>query len=254
MLKVLTYNVNGIRAAIKKGFVEWLSATQADIICLQEIKINASQFPYELFENLGYQCYIFPAQKAGYSGVAVLSKIAPKEVKKGCGISSYDEEGRLLSLDFENFRLISAYLPSGSSGELRQDFKMQFLADFYDWIKQQKEKNLIICGDFNICHQAIDIHNPKANAKSTGFLPEERAWFSSFLEIGFLDSFRYLHPETPHHYTWWSMRSNARAKNLGWRIDYQIISESLASNLMRAIILSEAQHSDHAPALIELAI
>ncbi|GAB4125887.1 MAG: exodeoxyribonuclease III [Raineya sp.] len=250
-MKIISYNVNGIRAAIRKGFLEWLGATKADMLCLQEIKVDAIHFPYTLFENLGYECIVFPAQKAGYSGTAILTKHRPKEIKKGCGIELYDHEGRVLKAVFENFTLISVYFPSGSSGEERQSVKMQFLEDFYKWIENKKNEKIIICGDFNICHQAIDIHNPKANANSTGFLPEERAWFSKFLDLGFIDSFRHLCKE-PHYYTWWSSRSGARSKNLGWRIDYQIISETLIEHLEKAYILSEAHHSDHCPIAIVL--
>lgn len=251
MMKIITYNVNGIRAAIKKGFVEWLEATQANMVCLQEIKIDSLQFPYSLFENLGYECIVFPAEKAGYSGTAILTKVTPKEIIKGCEIEEYDKEGRIVQAVFEDFTLMSVYLPSGSSSEERQDFKIQFLKDFYTFVEAKKDENLIICGDFNICHQAIDIHNPKSNAKSPGFLPEERNWFTEFLELGLLDSFRHLNTE-PHQYTWWNVRTGARSKNLGWRIDYQLISKNLETKLQRAVILSEAYHSDHAPSMIEL--
>jgi exodeoxyribonuclease-3 len=250
-MKIISYNVNGIRAAVRKGFVEWLEATQADAICLQEIKVDALNFPYSLFENLGYECLIFPAQKAGYSGTAILTKHNPKDIIKGIGIDQYDQEGRVIQAVFEDFTLISAYFPSGSSGEERQSIKIQFLKDFYEWIETKKDEQLVICGDFNICHQAIDIHNPKANANSTGFLPEERAWMSEFLALGFIDTFRHLCKE-PHHYTWWSSRSGARDKNLGWRIDYQIISQSLEPKLKKSFILNEARHSDHCPIMIHL--
>lgn len=250
-MKILSYNVNGIRAAIRKGFVEWLEATQADMVCLQEIKVDAINFPYALFENLGYECAVFPAQKAGYSGTAILSKHKPKEILKGCDIELYDYEGRVLQAVFEDFTLISVYFPSGSSSPKRQDIKIQFLKDFYEWIAKKKNEKLVISGDFNICRQAIDIHNPKANANSSGFLPEERAWFSEFLELGFIDTFRHLCKE-PHHYTWWSSRSGARSKNLGWRIDYQIISESLLPSLSKSYILPQAHHSDHCPIAIIL--
>ncbi len=250
-MKIISYNVNGIRAAVRKGFVEWLEATQADAICLQEIKVDALNFPYSLFENLGYECLIFPAQKAGYSGTAILTKHSPKDIIKGIDIDQYDQEGRVIQAIFEDFTLISAYFPSGSSGEERQSIKIQFLKDFYEWIETKKAEQLVICGDFNICHQPIDIHNPKANANSTGFLPEERAWMSEFLALGFIDTFRHLCKE-PHHYTWWSSRSGARDKNLGWRIDYQIISQSLEAKLKKSFILNEAHHSDHCPIMIHL--
>lgn len=250
-MKIISYNVNGIRAALRKGFAEWLKAASPDMLCLQEIKIDTEQFPYMIFENLGYHCYLFPASKAGYSGVAILSKIEANAIEKGCGIELYDQEGRILQAHFDSFTLMSVYFPSGSSGEERQAIKMHFLADFYEWIKPKTHQNLIICGDFNICHQAIDIHNPKANANSTGFLPEERAWLTEFLNLGFIDTFRHLNPE-PHHYTWWSMRSNARAKNLGWRIDYQMISKPLLPALQKSFILSQAYHSDHCPTMVEI--
>ncbi len=250
-MKIISYNVNGIRAAVRKGFVEWLEATQADAICLQEIKVDTLNFPYSLFENLGYECLIFSAQKAGYSGTAILTKHSPKNIIKGIGIDQYDREGRVVQAVFEEFTLISAYFPSGSSSEERQNIKIQFLKDFYEWIETKKAEQLVICGDFNICHQAIDIHNPKANANSTGFLPEERAWMSKFLALGFIDTFRHLCKE-PHHYTWWSSRSGARNKNLGWRIDYQIISQSLEPKLQKSFILNEARHSDHCPIMIHL--
>lgn len=250
-MKIISYNVNGIRAAIRKGLIEWLQATQADMLCLQEIKVDAMNFPYPLFENLGYECWVFSAQKAGYSGTAILSKHKPQSVVRGLGIDLYDQEGRVLQAVFDGFTLISVYFPSGSSGEERQSIKMQFLKDFYKWIENKKNENLVICGDFNICHQAIDIHNPKANANSTGFLPEERAWFSEFLDLGLIDTFRHLCKE-PHHYTWWSNRSGARSKNLGWRIDYQIISNPLEPKLKKAFILKEAYHSDHCPVMLHL--
>lgn len=250
-MKIISYNVNGIRAALRKGLAQWLQAANAEMVCLQEIKITSSQFPYAVFEYLGYHCYVFPAVKAGYSGVAILSKKQAISVEKGCGIESYDQEGRIIQVHFEDFSLMSVYFPSGTSGQERQNFKMQFLADFYEWVKPKTQQKLIICGDFNICHQAIDIHNPQANAHTTGFLPEERAWLTEFLALGFIDTFRYLNSE-PHHYTWWSMRNNARAKNLGWRIDYQMITYPLLPYLQRAHILSQAYHSDHCPIMIEI--
>lgn len=254
-MKILTYNVNGIRAAIRKGFQEWLESTQADIICIQETKAQKSQVPLDLFEEMGYQTYWNSAEKKGYSGVAIFSRPAPENVLVGyeeeTGI--LDPEGRMLRLDFPDISVISVYMPSGSSGSVRQDFKMKWLDVFYDYIQGllKKKKHLLISGDYNICHQPIDIHNPKSNAKSSGFLPEERAWLSKFMELGFIDTFRHLNPE-PHHYTWWSMRSNAREKNLGWRIDYHMLSQSLGEVLKRAVILPEAHHSDHCPVLIEL--
>lgn len=254
-MKIVTYNVNGIRSALNKNFYNWLKATNPDVLCLQEIKAFPEQANKHLFEDLGYKTYWYPAQKAGYSGVAIFSKKEPNHVEYGCGIEKYDNEGRILRIDFEEISVMSAYLPSGSSGEDRQAFKMVFLADFYSYIENliSQKPNLCICGDFNICHQPIDIHNPKSNAKSSGFLPEERDWLSSFISIGFIDSFRYLNPE-PHNYTWWSYRANARAKNLGWRIDYIFYTQNLHKTIVKSHILAEAKHSDHCPVISEIEI
>jgi exodeoxyribonuclease III len=252
-MKILTYNVNGIRSAISKGFVDWLKATNADMICLQEVKAEIHQIDKAIFEELGYELYWFSAEKKGYSGVAIFTKVTPKNVVYGCGMELYDREGRVIRTDFENFSLMSVYMPSGSSGDVRQDFKMQWLSDFESYIKDltMSVPNLIISGDYNICHQPIDIHNPKANVNSSGFLPEERAWIGSFLDNGFIDTFRHFNPE-PHHYTWWSFRAGARTKNLGWRIDYHCATESMRERLVRSAILSEAKHSDHCPVLLEI--
>ncbi|GAB4403223.1 MAG: exodeoxyribonuclease III [Microscillaceae bacterium] len=256
-MRIITYNVNGIRAALQKGFREWLIATQADIVCLQEIKVQGMQIPKAVFEDLGYHTFWHPAQKKGYSGVAILSKVPPQKIVYGYGPDSplTDEEGRVLRADFANFSVMSVYMPSGSSSLERQDFKMEWLAQFYAYIAQLKEElpPLLISGDYNICHQPIDIHNPKANANSSGFLPEERTWLGQFFDLGFVDTFRYLNPE-PHHYTWWSYRSGARTKNLGWRIDYHAWSQEAAAKIQRAIILKEAFHSDHCPVLVELEV
>ncbi len=252
-MKIISYNVNGIRAALNKDWIKWVNAVNPDIICLQETKAQPEQIDTTLFKENGFNTYIHSAVKKGYSGVAILSKTEPKHVEYGCGIEKYDNEGRIIRADFEDFSIISAYFPSGSSGDIRQDFKMDFLADFYTYIKKLKQEipNLIISGDYNICHKAIDIHNPISNKKSSGFLPEERQWISDFIDLGFIDSFRYFN-EQPHQYTWWTYRFGARGKNLGWRIDYHMVSQTLESKLKRANILSEAVHSDHCPILIEL--
>lgn len=252
-MKIATYNVNGIRSALSKKFHIWLKAANPDILCLQEVKAFPEQSSIPLFEELGYQTYFYPAKKPGYSGVAIFSKIAPKHVEYGCGIDKYDNEGRILRLDFEKVSVMSVYHPSGSSGEERQAFKMEFLDDFYTYIENLKKSypELVICGDFNICHQPIDIHNPKANANSSGFLPEEREWLSKFINLGFTDTFRHLNKE-PHNYTWWSFRANSRAKNLGWRIDYIFCSSNLEILLSKSLILSEAKHSDHCPVITEI--
>ena len=253
-MKIISYNVNGIRAAINKGFLDWLKATNADIVCLQEIKATPDQISNLLeIEELGYRHFWYPAKKKGYSGTAILTKILPEHVEYGCGIAPYDDEGRIIRADFKNFSVMSAYFPSGSSGEERQAFKFRFLEDFHTYACALKQEipHLLICGDYNICHKAIDIHNPKSNAKSSGFLPEERQWMEDFLLTGFTDTFRFFNPD-PHHYTWWSYRAGARTKNLGWRIDYHLTTSSLDPHLKRAVILPEAKHSDHCPILLEL--
>ena len=253
-MKIISYNVNGIRSAINKDFLAWLQATDADIVCLQEIKATPDQITdIYLIEELGYKHYWYPAEKKGYSGTAIFSKIEPLHVEYGCGIEEFDREGRTIRADFKDFSVMSAYFPSGSSGEERQLFKYQFLDRFADYIENLKldYPKLIISGDFNICHQSIDIHNPKSNAKSSGFLPEERAWMETFLKNGFVDTFR-RHNSDPHHYTWWSYRAGARNKNLGWRIDYHLVTATLIDHIKRATILPEAKHSDHCPILLEL--
>ena len=253
MAIILTYNINGIRAALKKDLDSWIDSSKADIVCLQEIKAKPEQFNVEVFNKLGFECFINSAEKPGYSGVAILSKIKPKNVEYGCGIDKIDFEGRVIRADYDNYSVMSVYFPSGSN-PLRQAFKMEFLDLFYDYIQELKKTipNLIISGDYNICHQAIDIHNPKVNKNSSGFLPEEREWVSQFIDSGFIDSFRYLN-KGPHHYSWWSYRANARSKNLGWRIDYNMISTPLLPKLKRSQILPAARHSDHCPVLVQLA-
>ncbi len=252
-MKLLTYNVNGIRSAIKKGFLEWLQATEADIVCLQEIKANPDQVDFGLFHNLGYEVFWYPAEKKGYSGVAILSKLKPIHVEYGCGIPQYDAEGRTIRLDFADFSIISVYMPSGTSGEERQTFKFAWLADFYEYVQELRKNmpNLLIAGDYNICRQPIDIHNPKQNQQSSGFLPEERAWFAKFVESGFVDTFRQFNTE-PHNYTWWSTRAGSREKNLGWRIDYFMASLSMQERLENCQILPNAVHSDHCPVWLSI--
>lgn len=253
MKRIISYNVNGIRAAMKKGFLDWLNASNPDVLCLQEIKAMPEQLDAEVLENLDYHHYWYPAQKKGYSGVSIWTKTEPKHIEYGCGIEKYDAEGRVIRVDFEDYSVMSVYMPSGSSGDLRQEFKMQWLADFQEYISKLKEEvpNLIVSGDYNICHKEIDIHNPKRNQKTSGFLPEEREWVSQFIDSGWVDTFREFNEE-PHQYSWWSYRANARAKNLGWRIDYHMATDSMKDRLSRATILAEAKHSDHCPILVEI--
>jgi len=240
-----------------KNWLGWLQAANPDVICLQEIKAHPDQLAdLYLLEQLGYEHYWYPAQKKGYSGTAILTRIKPTKVEYGCGHCDYDFEGRMIRVDFENgVSVMSTYFPSGSSGDVRQEFKYRFLEDFQSYIDglKQEHPKLVISGDYNICHKPIDIHNPKSNANSSGFLPEEREWFENFVNSGFIDSFRYFNQD-PHHYTWWSFRAGARKKNLGWRIDYNMVSEELKPHLKRAQILCEAVHSDHCPVLLELDI
>lgn len=253
-MKIVSYNVNGIRAALRKGLLVWLKAVDPDIFCLQEVKASADQVDLDAFRDLGFHhIYWFPADKKGYSGTAALSRYEPLRATMGCGAPAYDSEGRVITLNYPGLTLMNVYFPSGSSGESRQSFKYQWLADFYDFIKRlrQQHPDLVICGDMNICHQPIDIHNPVANKKSSGFLPSEREWFTSFLDSGFVDTFRHFNQE-PHHYTWWSNIFNSRAKNRGWRIDYFLASAQLKDQLIRSVILKDAIHSDHCPVLLEI--
>jgi len=253
-MKIISYNVNGLRSALSKNLLGWIQEQDPDLVCLQEIKANPEQITEkEILEGMGYKLFWYPAEKKGYSGVAIFSKIMPLHVEYGCGQEEYDKEGRVLRLDFEDFSIISAYLPSGSSGEERQNFKFEFLDFFYTYIHELKWKypNLIISGDYNICHKPIDIHNPKSNANSSGFLPEEREWMEKFIQDGMIDSFRFFNQE-PHHYSWWSYRFNSRAKNLGWRIDYHLVTKTLEGKLKSAYILPQAIHSDHCPIVLEL--
>ena len=252
-MKIITYNVNGLRAAINKGFADWLTKEQPDVLCLQETKLQPDQYPFELFNSLGYHSYLYCAEKKGYSGVALLTRKEPDHVEYGMGIEEYDREGRFIRADYGDTSVISVYHPSGTSGEERQAFKMIWLEAFQNYvIKLQKERpNLIICGDYNIAHEAIDIHDPVGNKKSSGFLPEERAWMTRFLSSGFIDSFRHLFPDK-QEYTWWSYRFNSRAKNKGWRIDYCMVNESARPVIKNALIETDVLHSDHCPMVLEV--
>jgi exodeoxyribonuclease-3 len=252
-MKLISYNVNGIRSAMNKGFVDWLKEENPDIIGLQEIKAQEKDVDSTIFQDLGYELYWFPAVKKGYSGVAIFTKIKPKSVKYGMGLNKYDDEGRMIQADFEGFSFISSYFPSGTTGDVRQDFKYEFLDDIYGYMQDLRKENptLILSGDYNICHKPIDIHNPVSNKNSSGFLPEERAWMDKFTNSGFIDTFRQFNPE-PHQYTWWSFRANSRAKNLGWRIDYHMATKELQNKLKSAVILSDVKHSDHCPIVLEI--
>ncbi|MGS2741461.1 exodeoxyribonuclease III [Sinomicrobium sp. M5D2P17] len=252
-MKIISYNVNGIRAALTKGFLDWLQSADPDVICIQETKARMDQLDLSLFEKVGYPYhYWFSAEKKGYSGVAILSKIQPGHVEFGTGIDYMDAEGRNIRADFNGVSVMSLYLPSGTNIQ-RLDHKLQYMADFQEYINRLKleKPNLVISGDYNICHRAIDIHDPVRNANVSGFLPVERTWIDNFINSGFIDSFRHFNAD-PHHYSWWSYRANARNNNKGWRIDYNMVSKPLQENLQRAVILPEAKHSDHCPILVEL--
>jgi exodeoxyribonuclease-3 len=251
-MKIASYNVNGIRAALNKGFIKWLNATDPDVICLQEIKAMEEQLNLSLFTDAGYEYnYWFSAQKKGYSGVAILCKTEPKHIEFGTGITSMDEEGRNLRVDYDGVSIMSMYLPSGTN-DARLSHKFEYMDMIKDYLTDLKEDypNLVVCGDYNICHEEIDIHNPKMKGVS-GFLPEEREWLSTFIDSGFIDSYRFLHPEK-QEFSWWSYRANARANNKGWRIDYAMVSEPLQEKIKRSVILTEAVHSDHCPIMLEL--
>ena len=252
-MKIITYNVNGLRAAVNKGLPEWLAEENPDVLCLQETKLQSEQYPAEAFEALGYKAYLYSAQKTGYSGVAILTKVEPDHIEYGMGIEEYDNEGRFIRADFGDLSVVSVYHPSGTSGDERQAFKMVWLEAFQKYVTELRKSrpNLILCGDYNICHEPIDIHDPVRNATNSGFLPEEREWMTRFLSAGFIDSFRTLYPQK-QKYTLWSYRFNSRAKNKGWRIDYCMVSEPVRSLLKEAGILNNAVHSDHCPMALEI--
>lgn len=253
-MRIISYNVNGIRAAIKKGFIDWLKTDPADIICLQEIKAQEADIDRVVIESAGYRPYFFHAQKKGYSGVGILSKLEPDNLALGHGNEQSDFEGRVLRADFGDTTVISVYFPSGTTGEIRQSYKYIWLDEFLDYLNDLKKtrRKLIVCGDYNIAHKEIDIHNPKGNIKTSGFLPEERIWFDKFLQNGFVDSFRHLNKD-PHHYSWWSvMRPSTRLENKGWRIDYITVTENLKENIQSVGIYPEVKHSDHCPVFLDI--
>jgi len=253
-MRIISYNVNGIRAAMNKGLLNWLKTDPADIICLQETKAVKDNVDHQQFTDLGFHDYWFSAEKKGYSGVAVFTKIKPDHIEYGHGHGASDGEGRVLQLDFGKIRLINAYFPSGTSGDVRQDFKYQWLDDFHLYLEKLKKKypKLVLCGDYNIAHKEIDIHDPKGNKNSSGFLPDERAWMDKFFAAGWTDSFRSFHPE-PHRYSWWSQRfPSVRLQNKGWRIDYINVTENLSKQLKNADIYHDIIHSDHCPVFLEI--
>lgn len=255
-ISFISYNVNGIRAALKKGFIDWLRTNPADIICLQELKAHECDIDRTPFEELGYRPYFYCASKKGYSGVGILSRLEPHKMVFGHGYEQSDLEGRVLRADFGDLTVLSVYFPSGTTGEERQTYKYQWLEDFLEYVTELKKERsrLIVCGDYNIAHKEIDLFNPKGNKKTSGFLPEERAWFDRFLSSGFVDTFRHLNKE-PHQYSWWSvLRPSVRLNNRGWRIDYITVSDALQSHISEVAILPNVNHSDHCPVYLKLSV
>jgi exodeoxyribonuclease III len=253
-MKIISYNVNGIRAAIKKGFLDWLKTHPADVVCIQENKAQQTDIESNLFNELGYHDHWFCAQKKGYSGVTIFTKIHPDKVQCGTGHQVSDDEGRVIQLDFGKVKLINAYFPSGTTGDERQTYKYQWLNEFFNYLQELKKisPNIILCGDYNIAHKEIDIHNPAGNKKTSGFLPEERLWMDKFFSNGWIDTFRAFHPE-PHRYSWWSQRfPSVRLNNKGWRIDYISVTDPLKPYLKNAEIFSDIKHSDHCPIYLEI--
>lgn len=253
-LRIVSYNVNGIRSAMTKGLIDWLKTDPADIICVQETKAHKDNVAHSLFTDLGFHDYWFSARKKGYSGVAVFSKIKPDHVHYGTGHEVSDEEGRVIQLEFGDLRLINAYFPSGSSREERQTYKYQWLDEFYSYLQELRKTHprLVLCGDYNIAHNEIDIHDPRGNKDNSGFLREERDWMDKFIGNGWTDSFRHLNSD-PHHYTWWSQRfPSVRLQNKGWRIDYISVTDPLKGKLLKAAIYPDVKQSDHCPIFVEL--
>lgn len=252
-MRIISVNTNGIRAAARKGFFDWLKIIDADVICIQETKAQKEQLSDPVFSPEGYYSYFHDAQKKGYSGVAVYCKLKPKKVHFGIGWDDMDFEGRYLQVDFENTSVVSLYMPSGSSKEERQDFKYDLMYRFSPYMKKlmKRKREVIICGDWNIAHKIIDIKNAKANEKNSGFLPEERAWMDTlFDDLGWIDAFRVVNQDA-HQYTWWSNRGQAWTNNTGWRIDYQIVTPGLKDRVTSTSIYKDERFSDHAPLIID---
>lgn len=247
-LRLLSWNVNGLRAVHKKGFIDWFAREKPDMLCLQETKASEEQLPFELRSVAGYTAYFDQAERKGYSGVALYTRVQPREVRRGLGIERFDTEGRTLALDFDSFVLFNVYFPNGGMSPERLQFKMDFYDAFLDCVEalQKKGRHIVICGDVNTAHNEIDLARPKENQKVTGFLPQERAWIDRLLAAGYIDTFRLFCAESGQ-YTWWDMKTRARERNVGWRLDYFFVSESLRSSVQSATILPDVMGSDHCP-------
>jgi len=252
-MKIISFNVNGIRSACSKGLVDWIKVEEPDIICFQEIKANIENIPKELVDLEGYYSYWYPAVKKGYSGVGIMSKYKCQNITYGIDNEFYDFEGRCIRIDYEKFSVLCTYFPSGTTGDVRQDFKESFLDYFTKYILnlESLNKRLIIAGDVNICHKPIDIHNPVSNKNSSGFLPQEREWMTDFISLGYVDALRQVSQE-PHQYTWWTFRAGARERNLGWRIDYHLVGEELTALIKNYKIHNHIFMSDHCPIELEI--
>ncbi len=253
-MKVLSWNVNGLRAILKKGFVEWVLTENPDILCLQETKVDEEQIPDEARNINGYYSYFNSAEKKGYSGVAIYSKIKPNKVQKGFGIEDFDKEGRVLIAEYNDFVLYTIYYPNGASSKERLVYKMKFYDIFLNHCEKYKAENkkIAICGDINTAHKEIDLSRPKENSNTSGFLPIEREWMDKLVSYGYTDTFRYF-DKSPEKYTWWDYKTRARERNIGWRIDYFFVSNNMLENIKNAYILNDVMGSDHCPVGIDIA-
>ncbi|MBM89029.1 MAG: exodeoxyribonuclease III [Gammaproteobacteria bacterium] len=252
-MKIMTLNCNGIRAAARKGFFEWLENQDFDVICLQEVRAQEDQLSDPIYHPKRYECHYFDAEKKGYAGTAIYSKQEPQKIIRGLGFEIADAEGRYIQADFRGFSVASLYLPSGSSGEERQKRKMKFMDDYMKHMKtlRKKRQEFIVCADWNICHKEIDLKNWRSNQNNSGFLPEERRWLDKlYNEVGYVDAFREVN-QKEEQYSWWSNRGQARAKNVGWRLDYHVVTPGLKDKVLSAEIYTEKNFSDHAPVILE---